>query len=158
MKLLKPIILFSAVTVFIFSCKKTEEDNNNNNNNGGSSKTKLELLTQKNWKVSSLVSSGQDLWNSFLVEACNKDNQYRFRTDDSLSLYDMTSKCSPSDPDSSVSIYKFYNNNTQLILNVKLTSTNTLNDTADIVELSETLLKINAEYSSVPATISFIHP
>jgi hypothetical protein len=45
-----------------------------------------------------------------------------------------------------------------LILNVKLTSTNTLNDTADIVELSETLLKINAEYSSVPATISFIHP
>jgi len=156
MKLLKPIILFSAATVFIFSCKKTEEDNNNNN--GGSSKTKLELLTQKNWKVSSLVSSGTDIWGTFLVEACNKDNQYRFRTDDSLSLYDMNSKCSPTDPDSSVSIYKFYNNNTQLILNVKLTSTNILNDTADIVELSETLLKINAEYSSVPATISFIHP
>jgi hypothetical protein len=157
MKLLKPIILFSAATVFIFSCKKTEVDNNNNNN-GGSSKTKLELLTQKNWKVSSLVSSGTDIWGTFLVEACNKDNQYRFRTDDSLSLYDMKSKCSPTDPDSSVSIYKFYNNNTQLILNVKLTSTNILNDTADIVELSETLLKINAEYSSVPATISFIHP
>jgi hypothetical protein len=157
MKLLKPIILLSAATVFIFSCKKTEVDNNNNNN-GGSSKTKLELLTQKNWKVSSLVSSGTDIWGTFLVEACNKDNQYRFRTDDSLSLYDMKSKCSPTDPDSSVSIYKFYNNNTQLILNVKLTSTNILNDTADIVELSETLLKINAEYSSVPATISFIHP
>jgi hypothetical protein len=158
MKLLKPIILLSVVTLFVYSCKKTDDNTNNNNNNGGSTKTKLELLTQKNWKVSSLVSSGTDLWGTFLVEACNKDNQYRFRTDDSLSLYDMASKCSPSDPDSSVSIYKFYNNNTQLILNVKLTSTNTLNDTADIVELSETLLKINAEYSSVPATISFIHP
>ena len=157
MKLLKPIILLSVVSLFVYSCEKTENKPDNNNNNG-SSKTKLELLTQKNWKVSSLVSSGQDLWNSFLIESCNKDNQYRFRTDDSLSLYDMTSKCSPTDPDSSVSAYKFYNNNTQLILNVKLTSTNILNDTADIVELNETTLKINAEYSGVPATISFTHP
>ena len=108
MKLLKPIILLSVVSLFVYSCEKTENKPDNNNNNG-SSKTKLELLTQKNWKVSSLVSSGQDLWNSFLIESCNKDNQYRFRTDDSLSLYDMTSKCSPTDPDSSVSIYKFYN-------------------------------------------------
>ena len=157
MKLLKPIILLSVVSLFVYSCEKTENKPDNNNNNG-SSKTKLELLTQKNWKVSSLVSSGQDIWATFLVEACNKDNQYRFRTNDSLSLYDMTSKCSPTDPDSSVSIYKFYNNNTQLILNVKLTSTNVLNDTTDIVELSETLLKINATYSGIPATISFTHP
>lgn len=157
MKLLKPIILLSVVSLFVYSCEKTENKPDNNNNNG-SSKTKVELLTQKNWKVSSLVSSGQDLWNSFLIESCNKDNQYRFRTDDSLSLYDMASKCSPTDPDSSVSIYKFYNNNTQLILNVKLTSTNVLNDTTDIVELSETLLKINATYSGIPATISFTHP
>ena len=157
MKLLKPIILLSVVSLFVYSCEKTENKPDNNNNNG-SSKTKLELLTQKNWKVSSLVSSGQDLWNSFLIESCNKDNQYRFRTDDSLSLYDMASKCSPTDPDSSVSIYKLYNNNTQLILNVKLTSTNVLNDTTDIVELSETLLKINATYSGIPATISFTHP
>jgi hypothetical protein len=157
MKLLKPIILLSVVSLFVYSCEKTENKPDNNNNNG-SSKTKLELLTQKNWKVSSLVSSGQDLWNSFLIESCNKDNQYRFRTDDSLSLYDMASKCSPTDPDSSVSIYKLYNNNTQLILNVKLTSTNVLNDTTDILELSETLLKINATYSGIPATISFTHP
>jgi hypothetical protein len=157
MKFLKPIILLSVVSLFVYSCEKTENKPDNNNNNG-SSKTKLELLTQKNWKVSSLVSSGQDLWNSFLIESCNKDNQYRFRTDDSLSLYDMASKCSPTDPDSSVSIYKLYNNNTQLILNVKLTSTNVLNDTTDILELSETLLKINATYSGIPATISFTHP
>ena len=157
MKLLKSIILFSAVAVFVYSCKKTEPETKTPDPTG-SSKTKLELLTQKNWKVSSLVSSGTDIWSTFLVDACNKDNQYRFRKDDSLSLYDMTSKCSPTDPDSTVSEYKFYNNNTQLILNVKLTSTNTLNDTADIVDLSETLLKINAEYSGVPATISFSHP
>lgn len=158
MKLFKSILILSVAVVFIYSCKKTEDNSNNNNNNGGSTKTKLELLTQKNWKVSSLVSSGTDIWSTFLVDACNKDNQYRFRTDDSLSLYDMSSKCSPTDPDSTVSVYKLYNNNTQLILNVKLTSTNTLNDTADIVELSETALKINAEYSGVPATISFSHP
>jgi hypothetical protein len=110
----------------------------------------------KNWKVNSLTSGATDFW--MLVEACNKDNQYRFRKDDSLSIYDMTSKCNGTDPDSTASYYKLYNNNTQLILNVKLTSTNVLNDTTDIVELSETLLKINATYSGIPATISFTHP
>lgn len=156
MNLLKPVLLSSLALVFVFACKK--EEKKDDTNNGGSNKTKSELLTQKNWKISSLVSSGTDIWNTFLVDACNKDNEYRFRTDDSLVLYDKASKCSVSDPDSSVSMYKFYNNNTQLILNVKLTSSTTLNDTATIVELNENSLKLDAEYSGVPATISFTHP
>jgi len=51
-----------------------------------------------------------------------------------------------------------YNNNTQLILNMKLSSTITIDDTTDIVTLDENTLKINTEYSGLPATITFKHP
>ncbi|MBL7835919.1 MAG: hypothetical protein JNM67_00235, partial [Bacteroidetes bacterium] len=49
-------------------------------------------------------------------------------------------------------------NNTKIILNVKLTSTTTLDDTANIIQLDENTMKIDAEYSGLPATITFIHP
>jgi hypothetical protein len=142
--------------LIVFACKPDPPVTPPGNNNTG--KTKKELITTKTWKVSSLVSSSTDIWATQFVDACNKDNEYRFRNDDSITQYDKAMKCSGSDPDSMVSYYKLYNNNTQLVLNLKLTSTSTLNDTADIVELSETSLKINAEYSGLPATISFIHP
>jgi|GEM_PF-1223131 len=157
MKLLKPAILASMSLLMVYACKN-DDDNNDDNNNNNSGKSRAELLTQKNWKISSLVSSGTDIWSTFLVDACNKDNEYRFRMDDSLVLYDKASKCAPGDPDSTTSYYKLYNNNTQLILNVKLTSTTTLNDTANIIDISETALKVDAEYSGVPATITFQHP
>lgn len=154
----KPIqLLFALATVaFVFSCKDKTDDPGTNNNT--SNKTKLELITAKRWKISTLVSSNTDIWNTPFVPACNRDNQYKFRNDDSLTLFDMSSKCNTTDPDSSVSFYKLYDNNSKIILNVKLTSTNTLDDTADIVTLDENTLKINAVYSGLPATITFIHP
>lgn len=156
MKLLKTLTLFSALSLLAYACKDDEQTDDGGNT--GPVKTKSELITMKNWKILSLVSSGTDVWNTPFVEACNKDNQYKFRGDDSVAVYDMSNKCNGTDPDSSVGYYKLYNNNTQIILNIKLTSTNTLNDTADIAELNETSMKLNAEYSGLPATISFIHP
>lgn len=151
------LLLFALVTVaFVYSCKKKTDDNTNNNNTG--SKTKLELISAQRWKISTLVSSNTDIWNTPFVAACNRDNQYKFRNDDSLVLFDMSSKCNTTDPDSTVSFYKLYDNDSKIILNVKLTSTTTLDDTADIVTLDENTLKINAEYSGLPATITFIHP
>jgi hypothetical protein len=157
---MKKLHLFSmmlAVSAAMFACKdKTEDPPPNNNNN---TKPAKELLTQKNWKISTLMSGTMDIWsNPAFVAACNKDNEYKFRSDDSLTQYDKSQKCNGSDPDSTVSSYKLYNNNTQVILNLKLTSSIILNDTAEIMELTETSLKINAEYSSLPATITFIHP
>lgn len=156
MNLLKTLLISGITIVLVQSCKDDPEKPPVNNN--PSNKTKQELLSQKNWKVSNLVTSGTDIWGTGFVEACNKDNEYRFRTDDSLVLYDKANKCNGSDPDSTISSYKLFNNNTQLILNVKLTGTITINDTADVIELSESLLKVDAEYSGIPATISFQHP
>lgn len=147
-------LLAAVCSVAVFSCK--DEEPTPPTTTTKTTKTAAELITMKNWKVNSLTSGINDFW--LLAEACNKDNQYRFRSDDSISLYDMTNKCNSSDPDSSSSFYKLYNNNTQLILNIKLSNTVTVDDTTDIVTLDENTLKINTEYSGLPATITFKHP
>lgn len=148
------LLLTAVCSVAIFACK--DEENPPATTTTPTAKTAAELITIKNWKINSLTSGATDFW--MLVEACNKDNQYRFRSDDSMSIYDMSTKCNTTDPDSTASFYKLYNNNTQLILNMKLSSSITIDDTTDIVTLDENTLKINTEYSGLPATITFKHP
>lgn len=150
------LLIATTLLVVFLACKKEEEDKKDDTNTGG--KTKTEHIRAKNWKITSLVSNSADIWNTPLVEACNRDNQYKFRADDSLVLFDMTNKCDISDPDSTISSYKLYDNDTKLILKVSLTSSLTIDDTVDIVTLDENTLKINAEYSGLPATITFTHP
>jgi hypothetical protein len=147
-------LLAAVCSVAVFSCK--DEEPTPPVTKPPVTKTAAELITMKNWKVNSLTSGATDFW--LFVEACNKDNQYKFRSDDSLRIYDMTTKCNGTDPDSTSSFYKLYNNNIQLILNMKLSSTITIDDTTDIVTLDENTLKINTVYSGLPATITFKHP
>lgn len=149
------IILFLAV--FYHSCKE-KENNNNNNSNNTPSKSKAELLTQKKWKVSSINASGTEVWNTPLVSACNKDNTYEFKTTNILTGFDTPNKCNSTDPDSTNSPYALISNNTKIYLNAKLSSTITVDDTTDIVQLDENTLKLSIEYSSIPAVLTFVHP
>ncbi|MEN9345220.1 MAG: hypothetical protein RLZZ60_689 [Bacteroidota bacterium] len=155
MRTLKISIALLALSIVLIQCKKNK---NEVTVNSGPTTPAIDLLTNKNWLVSSLISNGTDIWNTPFVSACNKDNQYRFRKNDTLSLFDMSNKCNTSDPDSTNSYFKLYNNNTQLVLNVKLTSTMTINDTADILELTDNALKLNVEYTGIPGTLTFKHP
>lgn len=149
------ILGFACLSLFgILACKDTVDPPKVDEK---PSKTPQEYLTVSKWKISNLVSSGTDIWNTPFVEACNKDNEYNFRSDDSLTMYDNSNKCDSNDPDSTTSSYKFYNNNTQLILNARLTSSVSINDTVKIVELNDEILKIDAEYSGLPATVTFKH-
>lgn len=158
MNLMKSILFVAIPVCLAYACKDKDEDPPTDDNNQNNGKTRTELLMTGSWKISALVSSGTDIWNTPFVESCNKDNEYVFRSNDTLVLYDKASKCDVSDPDSTFSSYKLYDNDTKLILNVRLTSTTTLDDTTDIVELNQNTLKINAEYSGLPATVTFIHP
>lgn len=149
------LILFAAAISFaVFSCKDKEEDPPKNNNNN--TKTASQYLMQQRWKITNVMSGSTDFW--LLAEACNKDNQYQFGASDSCTIFDMTTKCNVSDADSTKSFYKLINNNTQMILNAKLSNSITINDTTDVVTLDDNTLKINAEYSGLPATITFKHP
>jgi hypothetical protein len=152
MNFFKSLSIVALAALTYTSCKKEEEKKDENTSGG---KTNLELLTQKDWKVTGITASGNDVWG--LVEACNKDNQYRFRSDDSLVLFDNNTKCDPADPDSTVSSYKLYNQ-TKLILDVKISNAIQLQDTTSIIEITETTMKVDANYSGIPATITFTHP
>ncbi len=147
------LLLFSVV--IYHSCK--EKDNNNNNNSDNTpSKSKAELLTQKKWKVSSINASGTEVW--ILVPPCNMDNTYEFKTSNILTGFDIPTKCNSTDPDSTNSPYALISNNTKIYLNAKLSSTITIDDTTDIVQLDENTLKLSIEYSSIPAVLTFVHP
>ena len=155
MKALKLSLALIALSVVLIQCKDNKNDVTVNT---GPTTHAIDLLTQKNWLVSSLTSSGTDIWNTPFVSACNKDNQYRFRKNDSLTLFDMSNKCNGSDPDSTNSYFALLNNNTQMVLNVKLSSTMSINDTAEVLEISENTLKLNVEYTGMPGTLTFKHP
>lgn len=150
--------LMIAAAILVFACKKKSDDpGSGSNDNNGSRPTALKT---KSWKITSLNASGfGEIWtNDAFVAPCNRDNIYWFRSNDSVTNYSGASKCNSSDPDSIRSYYKFYNDNKQMILNMKLSSTIIVNDTADIVELSDAKLKLNIEYSGIPGTVTFEHP
>lgn len=149
------VLAIALVSLVYTSCKPDDDGEEQKNEPG---KSKSELLTMKRWKITSLISSGTDIWNTPFVEACNKDNEYDFRTDDSLVVHDMNLKCDVNDPDSTSSYYMLMSDDKRIILNAKLTASLTVNDTADIETLDENTLRLNAEYSGLPATITFQHP
>jgi hypothetical protein len=64
-------------------------------------------LSQNTWKVSSVIANGSDIWGTFLVSDCYKDNEYFFRRDNRLAIYDKASKCDMADPDSVINNYEF---------------------------------------------------
>ena len=148
-----------AATVLVFACKKKKSDDPGPDNNTDYSKRPAMLMV-KNWKITSLsTTSFGEIWtNDAFVAPCNRDNTYWFRHDDSVAIYDGGTKCNSSDPDSTRGFYKLYNDNKQMILNMKLSASITLNDTADISELSDSRMKLNIEYSGIPGIITFEHP
>lgn len=148
-----------AATILVSACKKKSDDDqgpgSGSNNNG-----RAALLKSKNWKVTSLNTTGfGEIWtNDQIVAPCNRDNTYWFRNDDSVTVYDGATKCSVSNPDSTRSFYKLYNDNKQMILHMKLSATIDINDTAEITEMSDSRMKLNIEYSGIPGTVTFEHP
>ncbi len=146
----KLTLLFAlAVSVYFISCKDDKKEEPT-----PVVKSTQELLTNKNWVVSKVDVSGQDIWSSFLVPACNKDNQYKFRTDDTLVMNEMATKCDPADPQTKSNYYKIVSDK-RIYLDLELTSSVVLDDTTDILELTETSLKLSTIYSGLPAVVTF---
>jgi hypothetical protein len=114
-----------------------------------------ELLSQNTWKVSSVIANGSDIWGTFLVSDCYKDNEYFFRKDNRLAIYDKTSKCDMADPDSVVNKYELITGKNKIYLDVSLASAFNIKDTTDIIVLNETTLTVDAEYSGIPAKLTF---
>jgi hypothetical protein len=155
---MKKISILAVIVISVsafYACKKKNNDDGPANP-PVATKTNQQILSANIWTIQSVKSGGSDIWGTFLVSACYKDNHYKFRSDDSLILFDNANKCASTDPDSITSYYKYFDNTKKIYLDVSLAAGFAIKDTTNVLELTESILRIDAEYSGIPAEITFI--
>jgi hypothetical protein len=76
--------------------------------------TKTDLLTAKSWKVTDLKVAGNSIFNSPLVEDCDKDDLTKFNASKSVTFDEGKAKCDPSSPQSRTGSWEFTTNETKL--------------------------------------------
>lgn len=111
----------------------------------------MNLITASEWIIYKAEVSGINVWD-LLIEACQKDDTYRFYADSTLTTYENTTVCS-GNADSTQSFWSFYDGRKKLIGTVL-----GLSDTAEILTLTETDMKLNVDYDGSPALIYFRKP
>jgi len=151
---MKKIFLMMAVgvlSIYFVSCKKEKKEDTPK-----TPESRQSILSKENWVISTVEIGGQDIWSSFIVQACYKDNEYNFKTNDTLEIYDKVIKCDAADPNTLYNNYKLLDAENKMYLNLELTPIIKINDTATLIELTNSKLKMIANYSGSPATVTFI--
>lgn len=100
--------------------------------------SKTDLLTAKNWKVTDLKVAGQSVFNTALVQDCDKDDLTKFNSNKSATFDEGTLKCDPTSPQSRTGSWDLTTNETKLKVtdpdgDVVEGTINTLNSTTLIV-------------------------
>ncbi len=119
---LSGIVLASMLVIFS-ACKKDKDD---------PQPSKTQMLTAKNWKLTSVTMNGADQYGS--IPACTKDDLAKYNTDNTVTYDEGATKCDPDDPQTETAVWAFDNNETQLIED---------GQTYDIKELSSNTLKLS---------------
>ena len=132
--------LILTVVLLFTSCKKI------NTTDEATVKSTLLLLQNKNWKLTALTvtpgSSGtgtEDVYNTSM-EACEKDNIYRFNSGNVFILDEGLTKCDPADPQTENGTWD-YNDATSTLHFQNSTSSDDY--TLKIKSISETQLMAN---------------
>ena len=145
----KTLIALTAICA-LYACKKeTDTPSNNNNTTVIPEDQDMKKITAKPWLIYKAESNGINVWNLGAVEKCQKDDTYKFFKDSVLRQYDNVDKCSGT-TDSTDNEWYFYNNKKQLVGYIL-----GLQDTADIVSLTETELTVSLDYNGMPLKIFF---
>ena len=127
-----------AGSLVFTSCKKDSDD--------PKPKSKAELITAKNWRVSADVSTevgsnGQTVTTDGYAkyQACEKDDYVKFNSDKTLKSNQGTNRCNSSDPQEETGSWDFNSDQTKLTLvNPNFGG---LAIQLDLVELTATTLK-----------------
>lgn len=120
-------ILLLACLVLISSCKEDEPI-----------LSRLELLTQKPWKLKSVAIAGFPI---SAPESTAADDTYTFSTDGSYTFDEGSTKEEPTDPQTVTGTWEFAENETVIKLNA---GGLTLNQ--EILELNSTTLKVKFSF------------
>lgn len=140
MKKIHFALAIAASALFVTSCTDKSKDDETVT---PKAKTKTELITAGKWQMSAATltmnDNGVDTTYDFFadMEACEKDDFMTFGTDGNGSEDEGATKCDPADDQTTSGKWSFYDNETKLIITVDGDA-----DTADIVELTESTLKL----------------
>ncbi|MFT3705462.1 MAG: DUF5004 domain-containing protein [Agriterribacter sp.] len=129
MKIKNIFLLLTVISIVSFSSCKKED-----------SKSKTELLTAAAWKIKanySIVGSTRtDLMPT--MEACEKDNTYTFKTDNTVIFDEGATKCDDDDDQTDTGTWSLTENETKLILN---------GETSSLLSLTGSELKVSTSYT-----------
>lgn len=110
-------LLILTLVILFTSCKKDKEPNVENN---------LTMLQNKNWKITALTvtpgysgAASDDIYNTWM-EACDRDNLFRFNTGNEFILDEGPTKCDPADLQTQPGTWGYYD--AASMLNFQLTS------------------------------------
>ncbi|GAA4002649.1 hypothetical protein GCM10022408_12610 [Hymenobacter fastidiosus] len=141
---LSALLLTTMASSLVFtSCKKDKEE--------PKPKTRTELLTARNWRISAATYTvGPDIEDVYRsVPGCTKDDFTKFNTDKTTVFDEGPTRCSTSDPQSSKGAWDLTSGDNKLLIQESTTSTS--GELYEIVELTESTLKIKQTDSSTPA-------
>jgi hypothetical protein len=141
--MMKNAIVLGAMLLSFVACKKEDpQPDDNNNNNSGNNKSSI--LTSGTWKLAAshtvLEYEGRtessDLFAA--MPQCMRDNIYTFNKDNTATLDEGASKCSPTDPQQrSAGTWALSQNDTKL----KMTENGAVVN-ADVLTLNSTTLEV----------------
>ncbi len=131
------LLLVTLATTLIFSACKKEKV-----------KTRLELLTQTNWKFDKAVATGYGDISS-QIDACYKDNNITFVSNGTGNVTEEAVVCSPST--AGAFTWQFQSNETALLISTQLFAG--AGNQFTIISLSETALVLS-QMVTLPAPIS----
>lgn len=107
-------------------------------------------ITANEWIIYKFVLGGTDFWLvPGVIDACNKDNTYRFYRDSVLTTYENTNICS-GNTDSTRSNWEFVDNEKKVMATIF-----NITDTADILLLNTTNMNLSFDYGGQPGTVYF---
>ncbi len=138
---LLPLCSLLALSLTFTSCKKDKKEDP-----APVAKTKTELITGKNWKVTAatidpaidLFGTGTPTTNLYAqLEDCNKDDLIRFDTPNAYKEDEGGTKCDATDPQTITGTWVFSADETKVTTNTASGGSTTFN----ITELTETTLK-----------------
>lgn len=142
----KMSILAIAATALLVSCDPKKKDENKDLT--PKAKTRTELLTAGKWQVTAskttVTAMGQTTTEDDFIDmdACDKDDFVLFFTDGKVNFDEGASKCDSMADQTSTGTWAFHDNETKVVI-----TDNGFTDTANIDELTESVLKISFSYA-----------
>lgn len=131
---MKKLFLLPLAALALGSCKK-----NDDNSPAPTAPSKTDLLTAKNWRISTATVTLAGLPLPGAIEACSLDDFLKFNADKTLVHDEGASKCDPSDPQKDNGTWSMPSDSK---LTVALPNSSLPYGTFDIKELSATTLHL----------------